>query len=128
RARALRSSGRVGQRFETLKVIRKAAKIKVTPELRDEAVAALFLPDVELAREWEGFPEDAFAVAADATFQRFVRMDKHGALTVFRLTALARFAPPAAGGGGAPPPADPRPATVHGAVDQSGRPLCCLRT
>src|SRR5262249_2749085 len=28
-----------------------------------------------------------FAVAADATFQRFVRMDKHGALTVFRLTA-----------------------------------------
>ena len=74
RARALRSSGLVGQRFETLKVIREAAKIKVTPELRDEAVAALVLPDVELAREWEGYPAGTFNVAPDATFQRFVRI------------------------------------------------------
>lgn len=35
RARALRSSGRIGQRFKALEVIREAAKIKVSPELRD---------------------------------------------------------------------------------------------
>jgi serine/threonine protein kinase/WD40 repeat protein/tetratricopeptide (TPR) repeat protein len=86
RARALRSSGRVGQRFEALRAIREAAQIKVTPELRDEAVAALVLPDVEIAREWEGCPLDTLFLANDATFERYARVDKLGALTVCRLS------------------------------------------
>ncbi|MBI3409190.1 MAG: protein kinase [Planctomycetes bacterium] len=87
RARALRTSGRVGQRFEALKAIREAAKIKVTPDLRDEAVAALVLPDVEVFREWGGPPEDTWASTYDASFELFARIDKQGLLTVCRLSA-----------------------------------------
>jgi serine/threonine protein kinase/WD40 repeat protein len=47
-ARANRRSGQPGRRFETLEVIAKAAAIQSTPELRDEAIAALALADVRL--------------------------------------------------------------------------------
>jgi serine/threonine protein kinase/WD40 repeat protein len=86
RARALRSSGRVGQRFEALKAIREAAKIKITPELRDEAVAALCRPDVEIVQEWEGVPEDTLDWNHDATFTRYARLSTKGELTVCRRT------------------------------------------
>lgn len=86
RARALRSSGRVGQRFEALKAIREAAKVKITDELRDEAVAALVLPDAEIAREWEGCPEGTVHCVHDAAFERYARIDKKGEITVCRLT------------------------------------------
>jgi serine/threonine protein kinase/WD40 repeat protein len=85
RARALRSSGRVGQRFETLKAIRAAARIKMTPTLRDEAVAALALPDIEVAREWDGFPEGSVNLVHDAKFERYARIDKQGQITICRL-------------------------------------------
>src|SRR5262249_28231863 len=49
---AERIGGRVGQRFATLKAIHQAAQIRMTPELRTEATAALILPDVKVAREW----------------------------------------------------------------------------
>jgi serine/threonine protein kinase/WD40 repeat protein len=86
RAHALRSSGRVGQRFEALKAIREAAKIKVTPRLRDEAVAALVLPDVELEQEWEGYPSESQAFAYDATFDRYARINKQGQVTICQRT------------------------------------------
>src|SRR5262249_55145210 len=41
RARAERRSGQVGQRFAALKALREAAELRVTPELRTEAMAAL---------------------------------------------------------------------------------------
>lgn len=87
RARAERASGRVGQRFEALKAIRLAARIRTGPELRNEAVAALVLPDVELHREWEGWPEDTLALAFDARFKRYARISKKGEITVCRATA-----------------------------------------
>ncbi len=99
RARALRSSGREGQRFEALKAIREAAKIKVTPELRDEAVAALVLPDVEIAREWEMSSDASASVFTyDAKLERYARINKEGAVTICRLTAggeevIGRIAP-----------------------------------
>jgi serine/threonine protein kinase/WD40 repeat protein len=85
RARALRSSGRVGQRFEALKAIREAAKIKMTTELRDEAVAALVLPDVAIAREWQGGTEDTLSFAHDAKFERYARLSKQGEITLCRV-------------------------------------------
>ena len=85
RARALRTSGRVGQRFRALEAIREAAKIKVTRELSDEAVAALVLPDVEIAREWEGYPEDTLAVAYDAAFEKYARVSDSGEVTICRV-------------------------------------------
>jgi WD40 repeat protein len=86
RARAERSGGRVGQRFAALEAIRAAARLRVTPELRNEAAAALVLPDVEVAREWEGCPEGTLAVAFDAAFDRYARINKKGELTVCRVT------------------------------------------
>ena len=86
RARALRSSGRVGQRFEALKAIREAAKIRIATDLRDEAVAALVLPDVEIYREWEGLPEGTVLFTSDASFNRYARSNKQGELTACRLS------------------------------------------
>jgi WD40 repeat protein len=83
-ARAERVSGRPGQRFAALKAIRKAAQIRVTPELRTEAIAALALPDVEVAQEWEGYPEGTIALAFDEEFKRFARLSRTGSITVCR--------------------------------------------
>src|SRR5262249_28425669 len=86
RARAERSSGRVGQRFEALKAIRQAARIRVTPGLRTEAIAALVLPDVEVAHEGEGYPDGAIGLAFGADFKNYTRLDKQGRLTACRST------------------------------------------
>jgi eukaryotic-like serine/threonine-protein kinase len=86
RARALRSSGRTGQRFGALAAVRDAARIKVTPALRDEAVAALVLPDVEVARLWEGCPEDTLHWAFDAKLETYARISRSADLTICRLS------------------------------------------
>jgi serine/threonine protein kinase/WD40 repeat protein len=86
RARAERASGRIGQRFEALKAIRAAARIRVTPELRTEAIAALVLPDVELDREWQPAPDGGTTMRFDASFPRYARLDKHGGVLVCRVT------------------------------------------
>src|ERR1043166_4695453 len=49
-ARAMRFSGQPGRRFDSLEVLAKAAAIRFAPELRDEAIACLALPDVKLQR------------------------------------------------------------------------------
>jgi serine/threonine protein kinase/WD40 repeat protein len=83
-ARAERVSGRLGQRFAALKAIRKAAQIRVTPELRTEAIAALTLPDLEVAQEWDGYPEGTISLAFDADFQQFARLSHTGRVTICR--------------------------------------------
>jgi serine/threonine protein kinase/WD40 repeat protein len=84
-ARAERSSDRVGQRFEALKAIREAAKMRVTPELRTEAIAALVLPDAEIVQEWEAWPEGSLHIAFDGNYRRYVRMDQQGGIVVCQL-------------------------------------------
>jgi serine/threonine protein kinase/WD40 repeat protein len=83
-ARGERSSDRIGQRFEALAAIRKAAKMRVTPELRTEAIAALVQPDVEMVHEWAGWPEGSFRLDFDAGSHRYARMDRQGGVTVCR--------------------------------------------
>jgi hypothetical protein len=85
RARALRASGRVGQRFEALQAIRQAAQMRITPEVRSAAAAALVLPDVEVAEEWRGWPEHTVGVSLDAAFQRYARLDRQGSVAVCRI-------------------------------------------
>jgi hypothetical protein len=96
RARARITSGRVSQRFDSLRAIREAAKIRVTPELSTLASAALVLPDVELAYEWDGWPDGTLNLTFDAAFRRFARMDSQGWITIGRVTdngeeVLTRF-------------------------------------
>jgi eukaryotic-like serine/threonine-protein kinase len=83
-AQAMRWSGRVGRRFESLKALKEAAHIARTlPEtdqrlsaLRDEAIACLALADVQLVREWEGKePGSRQEVWFDADLAHYARMD-----------------------------------------------------
>jgi len=83
RAAAKRTSGRVGQRFESLQAIRDATQIRVTSRLRDEAAAALVLPDIEPAKEWNGCPNDAIRIVFDASYRRYLTLDRNGALSLY---------------------------------------------
>jgi serine/threonine protein kinase/WD40 repeat protein len=117
-ARAERVSGRPGQRFEALKAIRKAAQIRVTPELRTEAIAALALPDLEIAQEWDGYPEGTISLAFDADFQQFARLSHTGSVTVCRLRengeeVIAQF------------PAGGKPPYSHVSMSPDGRFVAC---
>jgi serine/threonine protein kinase/WD40 repeat protein len=81
-ARAERSSDRVGQRSEALAAIRKAAKMRVMPELRAEAIAALVQPDVDIAQEWAGWPDGSLNLVFDYDYRRYARLDREGGVVV----------------------------------------------
>ena len=89
-ARANRLSRRIGQRFGTLDLLLKATAIarqlNLPPEhflaMRNEAISALALPDLRVAKEW---PDTAdFAVGFDATLNRYAHTDGQGNVQVRR--------------------------------------------
>jgi eukaryotic-like serine/threonine-protein kinase len=92
-ARALRMSGRMGQRFESLKAIEDAARItrargaleRETLDLRGEAVACLALTDLRVGAQWR-IPTWRPSSTFDATFKRYAYADDTGDFHV-RLTA-----------------------------------------
>jgi serine/threonine protein kinase/WD40 repeat protein len=95
-ARALRLSGQAGQRFDSLDAIRRATAIRPSLELRNEAIAALALPDVRLTNTW---PFIDGPVVYSGTLERFalgrpdgqisIRQSSNG-VEVVRLPALAQ--------------------------------------
>ena len=99
-ARGRRKSGQFGQRFESLRKLKEATRIardlELPPEfvhdLRNEAIACLSLPDVEVAREWDGFPPDSDQVDFDPTFERYARSDSEGDVSVRRVGDDAEIA------------------------------------
>ena len=56
-ARAVRQSGVPGQRLRALAAVEDAARRRTTPELRDEALAAMALPDVSPVASLDVIPE-----------------------------------------------------------------------
>ena len=83
-------SKRPGQRFDSLGAIEKALALPLPPgrskdELRTEAIASLLLPDLEVAKEWPGWPRGTTAVAMDPAFQRYARGDADGKISVRRV-------------------------------------------
>jgi serine/threonine protein kinase/WD40 repeat protein len=90
-ARAIRFSGRQGQRFEGLQVIRKALQQPVPAghsldELRTEAIACLSLPDVEVLREWEGRPSHTDDVLGfDDRLETYARVEPPSQVSVRRM-------------------------------------------
>jgi eukaryotic-like serine/threonine-protein kinase len=88
-AHANRSSRRVGQRFKTLETIKRAAalarELNLSPqrflELRNEAIAAMALPDLRVAKEW---PQTSTALLSnfDAAFQRYASTNIEGTIEV----------------------------------------------
>jgi serine/threonine protein kinase/WD40 repeat protein len=97
-ARAVRLSGQAGQRFDSLDATRRATAIRPSLELRNEAIAALALPDVRLTNTW-AYTESP--VTYSSTLERFavrqpdgqisVRQSSNG-MEIARLPALAQVA------------------------------------
>ncbi|MEZ6099303.1 MAG: WD40 repeat domain-containing serine/threonine-protein kinase [Pirellulaceae bacterium] len=85
---------RIGRRFETLRVIRQAASLaqdlnlpesEVSP-LRNEAIAAISLPDVEYGRILDAFPPGTSAICFNANLGRYARGNPNGSVTIHRDT------------------------------------------
>jgi serine/threonine protein kinase/WD40 repeat protein len=90
-AQARRMSHQPGRRFVSLRAIQKALELPPPPgrsraELRTEAIAALCLSDLEVAKEWNGWPLGSSAFAIDPAFERYARGDKDGNVTIRRLS------------------------------------------
>jgi serine/threonine protein kinase/WD40 repeat protein len=89
-ARATRLSRRMGQRFRTLEIVRQATamarKLKLPEErfleLRNEAIAAMALPDLRVAKEW--VTPGGNLVDFDPNLQRYARTDRQGTVHVWR--------------------------------------------
>jgi serine/threonine protein kinase/WD40 repeat protein len=88
-----RSSGIPGQRFANLESIRQAAEIARAQgrpagdflQLRNEAVACLALPDLQLETDWEGNPLGTNGLGFDATFERYAWSFQDEGIRVRRL-------------------------------------------
>jgi serine/threonine protein kinase/WD40 repeat protein len=93
RARASRGRGRMGQRHDTLSALTEAAALsgRVAAsradilEMRDEAIAAMALPDVRLGHEWEGNPPGTNGRAFDSNYKRYALSKRDGEVTVHRV-------------------------------------------
>jgi serine/threonine protein kinase/WD40 repeat protein/tetratricopeptide (TPR) repeat protein len=81
-ARASRFSRRPGQRLESLEALSKAAKLGPDDSLRDEAIAAMGLPDVRHVPGWRSSPLGAGAVAYSSTYKMYARVDQPGLISV----------------------------------------------
>ncbi len=94
---ANRFSRRLGQRFGSLEVIRKAKALlpelglageeeeQRRQQLRNLAIACLTLPDVRLVREWEGWPQGSTGISVDDRMERYARSDQQGNISVRRI-------------------------------------------
>jgi serine/threonine protein kinase len=93
RAKAHRFSRRMGQRFEALKAIKEAAQVarrlnlpeERIMELRNEAIACMALPDLQVAKEWDGWPAGSIGPAFDGDLERYARADSQGHVTIRRI-------------------------------------------
>lgn len=81
-ARANRWSGRPGRRFETLDAIHKAAAIRPSIELRNEAIAAMGLVDVSRVRQLPVPPDNWYGT--DSRHEIFVAAHESGGFRIGR--------------------------------------------
>jgi len=72
-ARLQRASGRMGQRFQTLDTLAKAAAIRPSIHLRNEAIAALALPDLRPRPEMSLLEADRMQMSADGQISAILR-------------------------------------------------------
>jgi serine/threonine protein kinase/WD40 repeat protein len=89
-ARAIRMSGQPGQHSDALRAINDALKLPMPAgrsrsELRNEAIAAFCLPDLQIDREWDALPAGCSFLALDPTFTRYARGDESGKISLCRI-------------------------------------------
>ena len=81
--RANRRGGRIGQRVESLRILDEAARIRVTPEIRNEVIACLTLIDSEEIAHWPRPKDPARSISpSTSAHRRYARYDRTGAISV----------------------------------------------
>src|SRR5262249_60734771 len=84
-ARAGSPSGLQGQRFDSLEAIKKAAAIRPSPELRDEAIACMALPDFRIGKQWDdGLRSDLNSIHFDSKLELYTELKPDGNLSIRR--------------------------------------------
>src|SRR5262249_43043250 len=83
-SRAARAAGQWGRRQRCLAQLTEAARIRFSPELRDEAIAWLALADLQVGREWPGDPTLWGLVDFDGTLERYARSERGDVVSVRR--------------------------------------------
>jgi WD40 repeat protein len=81
-AHAVRLSHHAGQRFDSLKALSEAAKIRVTAGLRNEAIACLAMVDVRVDRPFGAAPDPGCAIVVDLDVERYAVADRRGGIRV----------------------------------------------
>ncbi|WP_148595897.1 serine/threonine-protein kinase [Aquisphaera giovannonii] len=104
-AHATRLGGREGRRTEALDLLARAAAIRPSGELRDEAIACLAVADLRVQREWEGLPVLNTGINFDPELARYARSDARGTVSVRRVADDAELL-------SLPAPEPPAPATA----------------
>jgi WD40 repeat protein len=92
-AHGIRYSRRPGRRFDALAALHKATAIGrelgQPPEwfdwLRNEAIAALALPDLHITQTWDGFPPGTLRADVSPDFELYARTTAKGACSIRRV-------------------------------------------
>ena len=81
-AQARRHSREQGQRIGSLEAVRQAAAIRPTAGLRDEAIAAMALPDVRPGPTWRTWQPSLRPTAFDERFHLYAQADTNGLISI----------------------------------------------
>ena len=81
-AQARRNSRQAGQRVESLDALAQAARIRPNSDLRDNAIAALTIPDVQFGASWRGLETAYKGAAHDPLRERYARVELDGAISI----------------------------------------------
>lgn len=81
-AASLRATSEAGRRDRALEVVRQAARLHPSLPVRNEAIAALALPDLRIRHRWPGFPDGTKAIALEKRQRYFARADGNGRIEV----------------------------------------------
>lgn len=74
-AAATRATSEAGRRQRALEVLGAAAKIRPSLEVRNEAISALALSDLEVRKRWAGFPEGTTGLAVEPGQRHYARAE-----------------------------------------------------
>jgi serine/threonine protein kinase/WD40 repeat protein len=82
-AQARRYSRQMGQRLDSLEALIQAARIRPDERLRDEAIAAMALPDVRRhGPSWNARPSGTKGIAFDGLYRLYARLDDKGVFSI----------------------------------------------
>src|SRR5262249_19499105 len=81
-ARARRFSRQMGQRLDSLAALTRAAQLRKDDRLRDEAIAAMALPDLRFGPSWHGLPPGFQTWAFDGDSKLYARISGQGVISV----------------------------------------------